>query len=118
MVDIQNVKQRFGIIGMSEGVNRSIEKSLRVAPTDISVLVTGESGVGKENIPKIIHQIHLGSSPLSDLEKKWQLSWKKNNPEYIYILWDEQKIAQHIEITHAQAFYDCKNFSEKSDIFV
>ncbi len=56
MVDIQNVKQRFGIIGMSEGVNRSIEKSLRVAPTDISVLVTGESGVGKENIPKIIHQ--------------------------------------------------------------
>ena len=65
------------------------------------------------NIPKIIHQIHLGSSPLSDLEKKWQLSWKKNNPEYIYILWDEQKIAQHIEITHAQAFYDCKNFSEK-----
>tara|TARA_B100001027_G_scaffold82505_1_gene56551 strand:- start:5284 stop:7230 length:1947 start_codon:yes stop_codon:yes gene_type:complete len=68
------------------------------------------------NIPKIIHQIHLGSSPLSHLEKKWQLSWKKNNPEYIYILWDEQKIAQHIEITHTKAFYDCKNFSEKSDI--
>jgi transcriptional regulator with PAS, ATPase and Fis domain len=56
MADLQNVKQRFGIIGMSEGVNRSIEKSLMVAPTDISVLVTGESGVGKENIPKIIHQ--------------------------------------------------------------
>ena len=56
MIDLQNVKQRFGIIGMSEGVNRSIEKSLRVAPTDISVLVTGESGVGKENIHKIIHQ--------------------------------------------------------------
>ncbi len=56
MEDLQNVKQRFGIIGMSGGVNRSIEKSLRVAPTDISVLVTGESGVGKENIPKIIHQ--------------------------------------------------------------
>ena len=56
MEKLQNVKQRFGIIGMSEGVNRSIEKSLRVAPTDISVLVTGESGVGKENIPKIIHQ--------------------------------------------------------------
>ncbi len=56
MADLQNVKQRFGIIGMSEGVNRSIEKSLRVAATDISVLVTGESGVGKENIPKIIHQ--------------------------------------------------------------
>ena len=56
MADLLNVKQRFGIIGMSEGVNRSIEKSLMVAPTDISVLVTGESGVGKENIPKIIHQ--------------------------------------------------------------
>ena len=56
MKELQNVKLRFGIIGMSEGVNRSIEKSLRVAPTDISVLVTGESGVGKENIPKIIHQ--------------------------------------------------------------
>jgi len=56
MENLQTVKQRFGIIGMNEGLNRAIEKSLRVAGTDISVLVTGESGVGKENIPKIIHQ--------------------------------------------------------------
>ncbi len=56
MEQLQAVKQRFGIIGMSEGLNRALEKSLRVAATDISVLVTGESGVGKENIPKIIHQ--------------------------------------------------------------
>lgn len=56
MESIQNIKQRFGIIGNHFGLNRSLEKSLRVAATEITVLVTGESGVGKENIPKIIHQ--------------------------------------------------------------
>ncbi|MDB4609097.1 sigma-54 dependent transcriptional regulator [Flavobacteriaceae bacterium] len=56
MESIQAIKQRFGIIGMNSILNRSLEKALRVAVTDISVLVTGESGVGKENIPKIIHQ--------------------------------------------------------------
>ena len=56
MENLQSIKQRFGIIGTSHGLNRALEKALRVASTDISVLVTGESGVGKENIPKIIHQ--------------------------------------------------------------
>ena len=56
MESIQNIKQRFGIIGNHFGLNRALEKSLRVATTEITVLVTGESGVGKENIPKIIHQ--------------------------------------------------------------
>jgi len=56
MENLQSIKQRFGIIGTSQGLNRALEKALRVASTDISVLVTGESGVGKENIPKIIHQ--------------------------------------------------------------
>ena len=56
MDNLQSIKQRFGIIGTSQGLNRALEKALRVAGTDISVLVTGESGVGKENIPKIIHQ--------------------------------------------------------------
>ena len=55
MENLQTTKQRFGIIGNSHGLNRALEKALRVAGTDISVLVTGESGVGKENIPKIIH---------------------------------------------------------------
>lgn len=54
--DIQQVKQRFGIIGNSPDLNRAIEIALQVAPTDMSVLVTGESGVGKENFPQIIHQ--------------------------------------------------------------
>ena len=53
----QNIKQRFGIIGNDSVLNRSIEKAMRVSPTDISVLVTGESGVGKESFPKIIHQL-------------------------------------------------------------
>ncbi len=53
---LQNIKQRHGIIGNDSKLNRSLDKALRVAPTDISVLVTGESGVGKEVIPKIIHQ--------------------------------------------------------------
>ena len=56
MDNLQIIKQRFGIIGISQGLNRALEKALRVSSTDISVLVTGESGVGKENIPKIIHQ--------------------------------------------------------------
>ncbi|SHG24649.1 transcriptional regulator [Salegentibacter echinorum] len=57
MESIQAVKQRFGIIGDDARLNRSIEKAIQVAPTDISVLVTGESGVGKESIPKIIHSL-------------------------------------------------------------
>ena len=57
MENLQTIKQRFGIIGNDMALNRSLEKAVRVAPTDISVLVTGESGVGKENIPKIIHQL-------------------------------------------------------------
>lgn len=57
MESIQAIKQRFGIIGNDPKLNRAIEKSIQVAPTDISVLVTGESGVGKESIPKIIHQL-------------------------------------------------------------
>ncbi len=57
MEGIQTTKQRFGIIGDHPGLNRAIEKAIQVAPTDISVLVTGESGVGKESIPKIIHSL-------------------------------------------------------------
>lgn len=53
--EIQAVKQRFGIIGMSEQLNRAIDIAVQVAPTDLSVLITGESGVGKENFPQIIH---------------------------------------------------------------
>ena len=56
MESIQHIKQRFGIIGNDYGLNRALEKALRVSATEITVLVTGESGVGKENIPKIIHQ--------------------------------------------------------------
>lgn len=57
MENLQAIKQRFGIIGNDLQLNRALEKAIRVSPTDISVLVTGESGVGKENIPKIIHQL-------------------------------------------------------------
>lgn len=53
--ELQNIKNRFGIIGNFPALNRALEKSIQVAPTDISVLVIGESGVGKEFIPKIIH---------------------------------------------------------------
>ena len=57
MVSLQALKQRFEIIGNSTGLNRALEKAMQVAPTDISVLITGESGVGKEVIPKIAHQL-------------------------------------------------------------
>ena len=56
MESIQHIKQRFGIIGNDDGLNRALKKALLVSGTEITVLVTGESGVGKENIPKIIHQ--------------------------------------------------------------
>lgn len=54
-MNIQSIKQRFGIIGNSTGLNRAIEVGVQVAPTDLSVLITGESGVGKEVFPQIIH---------------------------------------------------------------
>ncbi|MGB0805780.1 MAG: sigma-54 interaction domain-containing protein [Salibacteraceae bacterium] len=54
-MDILSAKQRFGIIGNNEQLNRAIDTAIRVAPTSLSVLVTGESGVGKESIPQIIH---------------------------------------------------------------
>ncbi len=57
MESVQAIKQRFGIIGNDPKLNRAVEKAIQVAPTDISVLVTGESGVGKESIPKIIHSL-------------------------------------------------------------
>jgi transcriptional regulator with PAS, ATPase and Fis domain len=56
-MDIQSIKQRFGIIGHSPGLDRAIDVAIQVAPTDISVLITGESGVGKESFPKIIHHL-------------------------------------------------------------
>lgn len=55
MTDLTSIKNRFGIIGSSEALNRALEVALRVAPTDLSVLVTGESGVGKEFFPQVIH---------------------------------------------------------------
>ncbi len=54
--DITRVKQRFGIIGNSPGLTRALDICVQVAPTDLSVLITGESGVGKEVMPQIIHQ--------------------------------------------------------------
>lgn len=55
-MDIQQVKQRFGIIGNSAGLTRAIDIAMQVAATDLSVLITGESGTGKEIFPQIIHQ--------------------------------------------------------------
>ena len=57
MESVQNIKQRFEIIGNDPKLNRAVEKAIQVSPTDISVLVTGESGVGKESRPKIIHSL-------------------------------------------------------------
>src|SRR6056297_1405693 len=55
MVNIQQIKQRYGIIGNAEALNRAIDVAVQVAPTDLSVLITGESGTGKEVFPQIIH---------------------------------------------------------------
>ena len=56
MASIDAVKQKLGIIGSSEQLNRAIDIAIQVAPTDLSVLITGDSGTGKESFPQIIHQ--------------------------------------------------------------
>jgi transcriptional regulator with PAS, ATPase and Fis domain len=56
MIDVQNIKQQFDIIGSSPALDRGIDIAYQVAPTDLSVLITGESGTGKEVFPKIIHK--------------------------------------------------------------
>ncbi len=58
-MNTQQIKQRFGIIGNGESLNRAIEIAVQVASTDLSVLITGESGVGKEVFPQIIHQFSV-----------------------------------------------------------
>ena len=52
-MELQQIKQRFGIIGTYSGLDRAIDIARQVAPTDLSVLISGESGTGKENFPKI-----------------------------------------------------------------
>jgi transcriptional regulator with PAS, ATPase and Fis domain len=59
MIDIQNIKQQFDIIGTAFALDRSIDIACQVAPTDLSVLITGESGTGKEFFPKIIHKFSV-----------------------------------------------------------
>ncbi len=54
--ETQRIKQRFGIIGNAPALNRAIDIAVQVSSTDLSVLITGESGVGKETFPQIIHQ--------------------------------------------------------------
>ena len=54
--ELQRIKNKYDIIGNDAELNRAIEMAVAVAPTDLTVLVTGESGVGKDKIPKIIHQ--------------------------------------------------------------
>ena len=53
--NIQQIKQRYGIVGNSDGLNRALDIAIQVAPTDLSVLIIGESGVGKEVLPRVIH---------------------------------------------------------------
>ena len=60
MIDIQSIKQRYGIIGNSPAIERAIHIAIQVAATDLTVLITGESGVGKEHFPKIIHDNSAG----------------------------------------------------------
>ncbi|HUW91625.1 MAG TPA: sigma-54 dependent transcriptional regulator [Bacteroidales bacterium] len=59
MKELQSVKQRFGIIGNYEGLNRALDIAVQVAPTDLSVLISGESGTGKESFPQVIHSFSL-----------------------------------------------------------
>ena len=57
--ELQKIKQRYNIVGNSEGLNHALDVALQVAPTDLSVLIVGESGVGKEIIPRAVSYTHL-----------------------------------------------------------
>ena len=61
-MDLQSIKNRYDIIGNDPALNRALETAVAVAPTDLTVLISGESGVGKEQIPRIIHQNSLRKS--------------------------------------------------------
>ena len=79
--ELQTVKQRYNIVGNCEGLNRALDVALQVAPTDLSVLIVGESGVGKEIIPRVIHDnsprrrekyfaINCGSIPVGTIDSE------------------------------------------------
>ena len=79
--NLQPIKMRYGIVGMSDGLNRALDIAIQVASTDLSVLIQGESGVGKEAIPRIIHDnsvrkhqkyfaINCGSIPEGTIESE------------------------------------------------
>ncbi|MFZ4634957.1 MAG: sigma 54-interacting transcriptional regulator, partial [Saprospiraceae bacterium] len=57
MTNLQSIKARFGIVGVSAQLDAALDTAVRVAPTDLTVLITGESGVGKEAFSKIIHAL-------------------------------------------------------------
>ncbi len=67
------------------------------------------------NIPKVIHQIHIGSKTIDDQTQKWMNSWKYYNPNWTTILWDDNKI-QSLYLVNKDQLDRCKNLSEKSDI--
>lgn len=70
----------------------------------------------KIKIPKIIHQIHLGTQPLSGQELKWQRTWKDHNPDWEFILWDDEKLKNINIINKKHVINDCNNYSMESDI--
>ena len=69
MQELQRLKNKYDIIGNDAGLNRALETAVAVAPTDLTVLITGESGVGKETIPQIIHQFSRRNAELFGHEK-------------------------------------------------
>lgn len=67
-------------------------------------------------IPKIIHQVHMGTGTLTEQELNWQATWKDKNPGWSYVFWDDRRIKEKLKITHPDILDNCKSYSEKSDI--
>jgi len=102
-MDTQNIKQRFGIIGNSPLLNRAIDIASQVAPTDMSVLITGESGSGKEVFSHIIHQmsarkhgafiaVNCGAIPEGTIDQNYLAMRKVLLPEHMKHVKDISKL--------------------------
>ena len=114
--ELQKIKQRYNIVGNSDGLNHALDVALQVAPTDLSVLIIGESGVGKEIIPRVIHN----NSPrrrelLAGLDVNFEVKVLRGIDESYPEDLDAYDVAEYIAQKKADAYRSLLNGDETSE---